>query len=220
MTTTETETSFADVRDLLVAHDAANVAYLVGVLSWAHDHTAGVVDDQTYRNRSVLLGGVGSPLVDEFDVYELAAVLGLSADGGTTLVGRVLELAHRLPRLWVRVQSLEVPVWKAFKIADATINLPPAGAAHVDRYVAPFAHTCSFAQIERTVAEAIARFDPVEAERRRISAAERRHFDIHTAMATIDGTVEVVGTLDLADALDLEQAVRAGAAALAEAGCE
>ena len=85
--------------------------------------------------------------------------------------------------------------------------------------IAPTAHRCSFAQIERTVEDAIVRFDPEEAEARRLKALEHRRFDVYTEQVSTDGTVEVAGTLDLADALDLDQAVTAGAAALAEAGC-
>ena len=78
--------------------------------------------------------------------------------------------------------------------------------------------SCSFAQIERTTDEALARFDPAEADRRRASAAELRRFDIGLDHAGTDGVVYVEGCLDLADALDLDQAIRDGARRLADLG--
>ena len=64
------------------------------------------------------IAGEGAPLVAEFAIPELAAALGLSTDSGRNLIGRALEVKHRLPRLWRRVVDGEVPVWRAKKIAD------------------------------------------------------------------------------------------------------
>ncbi|WP_323794210.1 HNH endonuclease signature motif containing protein, partial [Nocardioides sp.] len=81
---------------------------------------------------------------------------------------------------------------------------------------------CSFAQIERTVAQAIDLFDPEEAEKRRKKAADDRDFQVHLGQrnSPTDGTVDVTGTLSVEDALDLEAAVRQGAKALGDLGCE
>ena len=46
----------------------------------------------------------------EFCVYELAAALDLSHEATLALLGDVLDLAHRLPRLWALVRALRVPV--------------------------------------------------------------------------------------------------------------
>ena len=74
------------------------------------------------------------------------------------------------------------------------------------------------AQIERTVAEAMVRFDPVAAEAERIAALEARRFDVRLNQVTYDGIAAVDGALDLADATLLEEAIAAGAAHLAELG--
>ena len=222
METTPVDASAASVRDLASAVSAAEVAMLVGVVEWADAHTLTGVEAQgwSFGDTGAPLGGEGCPVVSEFDAYELAAVMGRSSDSGCAFIAKTLELCHRLPKLWKRVLAFEVPVWKAFRIAEKTMHLCPRGASFVDQMIAPTAHRCSFAQIERTVEDAIARFDPEEAEARRLKALEHRRFDIYTDQVSTDGTVEVAGTLDLADALDLNQAVTAGAAALAEAGCE
>jgi hypothetical protein len=225
MQTATADTATAAVRALKQERDAAEVALLQGVVQWAVQHRVDdeVVDDLTFGVDGVLLGGVGCPLVREFDVYDLAASLGMSSDGGCAFVGRTLEVRYRLRRIWEQVVALKVPVWKAFKVADATLCLTAEAATHVDRHLAPVLHSCSFAQIERTITEAIDLHDPEEAERRRVRAADDRRFDVHLnrrgANGT-DGTVEVSGSLDLLDALDLEDAVKKGAKTLGDLGCE
>jgi hypothetical protein len=46
------------------------------------------------------IAGEGAPLVAEFCLAELGAVLGVSTTAAKKLVGHALELRHRLPRLW------------------------------------------------------------------------------------------------------------------------
>lgn len=213
-------TTTESVADLKVARDAAEVALALRVVDWALEHELLGEGGISFGDTGIPLGDAGCPVLSEFDVYDLAEVLGLSSDGGCSYVGRVLELRYRLPRIWARVVALEVPLWKAFKVADRTMLLPMAGAGQVDRDLAHCLHSCSFAQIERSVEAAIIRFDPEEAERRRLEAAEHRHASVHLGDASSEGTVEITGCLDLDDALDLETALQTGAAALADAGCE
>ena len=86
-----------------------------------------------FGDQPIPVAGEGAPLVAEFAAMELAAALGMSTDAGTTYLGRVLELRYRLPRLWAKLEEGRLPVWRAFRIADHTMTLPVAGAAHVDR---------------------------------------------------------------------------------------
>ena len=79
-------------------------------------------------------------------------------------------------------------------IADQTMALPMAGAAFVDRHLAPVAHSCSWAQAERLVEEALVRFDPEAAEARRKAAAESRR----------------LGDLGDTDSLDVRRSKAAG----------
>ena len=85
-------------------------------------------------------------------------------------------------------------------------------AAYVDTHLAHVARRCSFAQIDRAVDDALRRYDPAEAEKRRRQAADARHFDVDLQQVSFDGTVHVDADLDLADALDLNDAITAGAA--------
>ena len=49
------------------------------------------------------IAGPGCPLVAEFCIAELGAVLGISSTAAKKLIGHALELRHRLPRLWAQV---------------------------------------------------------------------------------------------------------------------
>ena len=226
MPETTTPTDIAAVRAARTAVAAAEVVELQSVVAWAAAHRVvlddgtGVVTEQTFGDNGVLLGGVGCPLVSEFDVYDLAATLGMSSDAGCHFVGKTLELRYRLRRTWERVVALQVPKWKAFRLAELTMNLTYEAASYIDTMLAPVLHSCTYAQIERTVTMGIDLYDPAEAERRAKKAAEDRSFDVHLDGATTDGVVQVDGTLALEDALDLEQAVKNGAKSLSDLGCE
>ncbi len=221
MTTTAPAPSLAEVRAVSLDRRRAEVDEIVAVVTWLEQH---VVDQRTstdvavaaFGDGELLLAGVGAPAVSEAAVVELLTTLGRSDSAGRVFVGRCLELRYRLPRLWRRVADDEVEVWRAFRVAEATQLLPLDGAAHVDAALAPFAHSMSWAQLERTVQAALVEFDPERAER--LAGRDPRRFDVHAAAA--DGYVHVEGLLDLPDARDLDAAVAAGAAQLAELGCE
>ena len=72
--------------------------------------------------------------------------------------------------------------------------------------------------MDRLVEEAIVRFMPDQARRRREAAADARHAHVHTHQVSFEGTVWVEAEVDLADALDLDTALSVGAARLADLG--
>jgi hypothetical protein len=173
------------------------------------------------------IAGVGAPLVAEFCIPELGAVLGMSSTGAKKLIGHALELRHRLPQLWAQVQSGVVPAWRARSVAEVTIHTTPAltpeAAAFVDSQVAAVAGRVAPAQLDRLVAEAIKRYDLAEAD----PAADPedghlhvdpRHVTIHDEDVHFAGTMRLEAELDIADALDLGHAVSRGAAALKALG--
>ncbi len=221
MATDTRSTALDAVRDSVAAVRAAEVARLHAVLDWAVEHTVDGLDPHSvsFGQRPLGLGGVGCPLVDEFDAYDLALTLGMSSEAGCGYLGTALELRYRLPRLYQAVTDHQVPTWKAFRIAEATMILPEAGAAYVDQQLGHLAGRVSFAQVDRLVDAALAQFDPETAEAKRREAAENRGVEVYLEQVSTMGTVEVTATLDYADAHDLEHALQAGAAALADAGC-
>jgi hypothetical protein len=219
-----------DSPDLVLAalHDRhlmvnqAEVDKLRLAIAWANMHPVESIDHGAATvegtEGELAIAGDGAPLVAEFCVADLALALGMSTDAGRLYLGDAIELRHRLPRLWAVTTSGRVPVWKARRIAQATKPLCPDAAVHVDRHLAHQAQRCSFAQIDRAVDDALRRYDPAEAEKRRREAADARHFDIDTRQVSFDGTVHVDADLDLADALDLNDAIIAGAQQLAALG--
>src|SRR4051794_28722343 len=90
------------------------------------------------------IAGPGAPAVAEFCVAEFALAVGMSTAAGQCYLGDAVETRYRLPRLWGRVVAGQVPVWKARRIAQATLSLPPEGAAYVDVHLAPVAERCTF----------------------------------------------------------------------------
>ena len=197
----------------------AEVRILELALDWAVMHEPDPTDDLGFES-AVLIAGEGTPEVGEFCAHELAVALHISTDSGSSLIAEALELAYRLPRVWARVKAGDLPPWRARRIADRTICLPPEGADYVDRHVAPFAHRMGIGQVDRLGEEALVRFDPEKAEARRLAAADNRHVTLYTDQTDFDGTAHLDADLDLADALDLDAALSEGAARLADLGCE
>ena len=213
----------AAVREDTALVDAGEVRRLQRAVDWAAMHSVdSIAWAATYfdcgGDTGMPVAGPGAPLVAEFSVPEFAAAIGVSTDAGKAYLGEAVELHYRLGRVWARVVAGDLVPWKARKIAKATIILSVEAAAYVDRHVAPVAHKVSWAQTERLVEEAIARFMPEEAERRRRAAADGRRVEIDTRQSTLQGTSRVYGELDLADALDLDAALIAGAETLKNFG--
>src|SRR6478752_6347609 len=184
--------------------NAAEIRIFQGAVDWAIMHPvesilhAAMVDG---TEDELTIAGPGAPLVAEFCVAELALALGMSTGAGKRYLGDAVETRYRLPRLWSRVMAGEVPVWKARQIATRTIVLSVDAAAFVDQHLAPVAHRCSYAQIDRAVDHARDMFDPEEAEAKRAEAAEHRGVTVRFGDLTVDGQVHIEATTNLADAL-------------------
>ena len=159
------------------------------------------------------IAGEGCPAVSEFCIAEFGAVVGLATVSAKHYLGQAVELAHRLPRLWRRVQSGDCPAWKARRIAETIIHaeLAPEAAAYVDRHVAPFAHRMGTAAVDRLVDEAIARFHPDRAAAAARDGQDARHVTVQDDQVSFHGTMRIEAELDLADALDFRDAVARGA---------
>src|SRR6476619_1768828 len=206
-------------RDRRRAADAAEAELLQDAVTWADLHPAESIGEAVrFGDTPVPVAGPGAPLVAEFCVAEFAAAVGLPTETGKAYLGEALALRHRLPRTWARVHSGELPAWRARRIARATVALSVEAAGFVDDQVAGFAHRIRPSGVDRLVQEAIVRFMPEEARRRREAAADGRHAHVHTHQVSFQGTVWVEAEVDLADALDLDTALSEGAARLADLG--
>ncbi|HEU5038275.1 MAG TPA: hypothetical protein VFT70_14800 [Nocardioides sp.] len=191
------------------------VEQLLRAIEWVELHPGAEVDTSIeWGMRDLEIAGDGAPTIDEGAVAEFALAIGVSTDSGRAFLGEAVELCHRLPTIWGKVLDGTVPVWKARRIAKATICLPVEGAAFVDTALYFVASRCSFAEIERQVEKARREFDPAEAERRRAEAAEHRHVKTHLGFMTSDGLVPITAMADVADAVAFEDYVAAEAAKL------
>src|SRR3954453_3478965 len=223
-TGTDPATVLAVARRARATANAAEAQLLASAVAWADLHQVDDLDDAATvlvehgKDTGIPIAGHGAPLVSQFAVAEFAAALGLPPGAGRNLVGQALELAHRLPKTWAKVQAGSLGPWRARRIAEETLSLSMQAAAYVDRMVAPFAHRTGPAQTQRLVEDAIAKFMPDFAAERRERAAEQRYFTIDHDQVSFAGTSRVHGELDLPDALDLEDAVRAGAEQLKALG--
>ncbi|MDQ6523541.1 HNH endonuclease [Nocardioides sp. LHD-245] len=201
-------------RETLIVEEWEDIA------TWASDHViAGPEGAATitegYLDTGVPIAGDGAPLVSEFGLMELVAVLGRSPDGGKGYVGRVIECAWRLPHVYAAVTAGRLAPWRAERIADLTHALNAEAAGFVDRQLWD-ASGVGWAQLERLVAEAVLRFDPEQAEVERQKAADGRRFDV----GEVDehGLVHLDGLLDAADGHDLDLAVARRAEVLGRLG--
>jgi hypothetical protein len=225
-TRTEPETAAAvlvAVRSETAVADRAEVAKLQLGGEWAAMHSVDSIQHPAtlgtrWGDTGIPVAGPGAPWVAEFSVAEFAAAIGLPTEAGKRYLGEAVELRHRLPRLWARTLTGDLPAWRARRIAAETLALSEDAAAFVDTHVAHVAHKIRLAQLDRLVEEAIGRFMPEEVERRRRDAAEGRSFTIDQQQISFQGTSKVYGELDLADALDLDAAVSAGAEQLKALG--
>ena len=191
--------------------DQAEANLLEAAVQWAAMHSVdSILEAETlaagaYGEAGMPVAGEGAPWVAEFSVTEFAAALGMSTDAGKRYVGHALELRYRLPRVWKRVMDGGLRPWLARRIAEKTLLLTRDAASFVDRHVAPTAHRIGPGPLDRLVDEAIGRYMPDEAERRRVEHADGRYFTVESRQVhSFDGTLAVHGELDLADALELE----------------
>ncbi|MFC5176422.1 DUF222 domain-containing protein [Nocardioides taihuensis] len=183
-------------------------------------HSEAALDpaESTWGDTVKALAGPGAPGILEFSVLEFAAALGMFSDWGAAYLGAAIELRHRLPRVWARVMAGDLQAWHARRIAEATLWLSPAAAAHVDRHLAPVAHQIRPTALDRLVEEAATRHDPDQLARRTEAATDRRGVHLDTSRTSLAGTVPLHGELDLPDALTLDEALAHGAAGLATLG--
>src|SRR4051794_13190186 len=110
-TTTNAATVLAIARRARATANAAEAQLLASAVEWADLHQVDDLDDAATvlvehgKDTGIPIAGQGAPLVSQFAVAEFAAALGLPAGAGRNLVGQALELAHRLPKTWAKVQD-------------------------------------------------------------------------------------------------------------------
>jgi hypothetical protein len=104
-------------------------------LAWADLHSTEPAVEVDGGDRLVRLGGEGTPGVRDLCLDELAIARGEHLYATRSLLADLLDLRHRLPRLWVAVQALRVEPWVARKVASLSRRLARDAVAVVDAAV-------------------------------------------------------------------------------------
>ena len=147
--------------------DLLRIAY-----QWAITHHPDRLDpadqDKPGREKARRLGGDGTPQVCEFAAAMLGARIGRSPYAAAQLMADALDLHHRHPRLWARVQAGEVRASYARHVCKQTPDLTKDQAAHVDAAVAePADGRIAWTRFETLVQAHVAAAAPVSRARRR-----------------------------------------------------
>ncbi len=239
-TTLEAPSARADARPVLVratsamaARRRAEVEVLESALAWAHAHRVTCADEAAgwrsdtihtpgtaaalFGERALPLAGAGTPLVAEFCVYELAAALDLSHESTLALLGDVLDLAHRLPRMWALVRELRVPVHLGREAARESRDLSVEAAGHADRLLVWRPRRLNPHRVATLVHEARLYADPDRAIADHDLALEVRKVDVRLDRGA-PGTGEVFMVLDEADTIAFDHTVSTMAATIGMLG--
>lgn len=120
-------------------------------------------------------GNDGTPAVSVSAVAELGVFLETTTTSASILLGDALDLRHRHPRLWARVQAAEVADWQARKVARLSAELSWEQARQVDDAVADLIGDLPWGRALIAVEAAVQKTDPELHELRR-QAAERRRY--------------------------------------------
>jgi hypothetical protein len=101
-------------------------------LCWADLHSTKPDVEVEGGDRMIRLGGEGTPGVRDLCLEELAIARSEHVYATRSLLADLLDLRHRLPRLWVAVQALRVEPWVARKVASMSRKLDRDATALVD----------------------------------------------------------------------------------------
>ena len=167
------------VTDLAATQRRCEVEILRAAVQHAYLHHPGSLDpdeaDKPGRERARRMGGAGTPEVTEFAAAELGARLGISTVSAGLLMADGLDIRHRLPQLWRRVEAGEVRVYLARLVARKTRDLTPEQAAYVDSRVAHYADgRLTWTRFQALVDGAVAAADPEATAERERRAAEQQ----------------------------------------------
>jgi hypothetical protein len=183
---TEALTEMGEAALLAFAQDAATTireaeADLLRVAyQWAILHDPDRLDPAEQgkpgREKARMYGGAGTPPVCEVAAAELGARIGRTTYAAAALMADALDLHHRLPQLWARVQAGQVRASYARHVAKTTRDLTPEEAAYVDAAVAePADGRIPWTRFEALVEAKVAQAAP-EAHREKEERAAKATF--------------------------------------------
>lgn len=182
------ERRLAEVRDLEVLSQWASVH--------SSDPTEGPDAVAARRVGNVLVqpGGEGTPGVQDFCLGEIALARGTGVTATTHALADVLDLQHRLPKMWAVVRAGDAEVYIARRVARLSRHLNAACVGVVDAAVARIIAHESGGRVLSVAEAKIIEADPalhderVEAERARryVGMGRTDEFGLRTVIARIE----------------------------------
>ncbi|QGF24534.1 hypothetical protein [Raineyella fluvialis] len=172
------------------------------------------------RTAMVPGGADGTPRIPEFLHLELGPLLGTTPFSARRLIADVLDLRHRLPRLWQAVLDLAVPVSLARRVAAlcATSGLSRDQARGVDEALDGRLAGLGFGRAMALAEAEVIRADPERARQQEERARTERTFRL--GRPDDSGTRSVYARVNAADAVHLKAMVGRLADVFAGAGDE
>jgi Domain of unknown function (DUF222) len=167
------------VESLAATQRRCEVEILKAAVQHAYLNDRGSIDSaaagEPGRERVRRIGGSGTPEVAEFAAAELAGRLAMSTISAGLLMADGLDVCHRLPLLWRRVEAGEVRVHLARLVARRTRELSVEQAAYVDARVAQYADgRLTWTRFQALVDGVVAAADPDAIAERERRAAEHQ----------------------------------------------
>ncbi len=212
--TLDADALLTHMREIQAATHQQEVRMLQAAAAFADLH--GVLEPTEFAlpgaEQMLPLGGDGTPEVSEFCPAELGAELAISTNSAARLIGDALDLRHRLPQLWARIQAGEVKPWIGRQIATDTRDVSQETAAVVDRRVAKYAHSLTWGRLAKVVQAAIIDTDPDYARER--EEAHRRNRGVWLNPADETGTITGAFAAAGPDALQFDAGLNRTADAL------
>lgn len=196
-----------DAHRLAACRTAAGQARILSRFAAARarlDPWRDVTDGPIGPERSVRVGGPGTPTVEEFACAEVGAVLGISSRAARGRLADALDLVHRHPDTLAALDAGRIDGFRAVLLVRGTRRLDEDKAAQVEAELLGRAGRLSIRQLVDQVKAAAIAVDPALAENERATKRSLRWVWFGEAQ---DGVREMNGWLDAAAATRLEQRV-------------
>lgn len=216
--------TLAAVESALVARRSAEVRDLELVARWADLHAADprFAPDRKHSlegwDRLVRVGGPGTPMVQELCICELAVSREVHSLSTRSAMADVLDLRHRLPRVWAVVRGLRAEVWVARRVAVMSRELDCDAVGLVDAAVAVAIAGGSASRVLEIARAKVIEADPA-AHAARVAAEKRRRF-VWLSRTDEFGLRQVIARVSAGDAVQVDAMVDLVADVLAARGDE
>lgn len=134
----EAERLLARLESTVVERRAVELEDLELVLAWAHLHLIDPARDDDVRggDRLTLVGGLGTPPIQELSLVELGVARSVHTLSARKTAADALDLAYRLPETFEQVRALRCDAWVARQVAARSRHMPLEAMQVVDPAIA------------------------------------------------------------------------------------